>query len=124
MSLLNFPDSIVLVKTTVSAYGKPVYDSETAVNCIFVRNTGYLHNANQNSINSDAVAYLEPYNAFVITNEYRLEEYLVVVDWNEPEQDSWYKVTSTEVNRDSQLTNTIDSVTLNLKKTTGISRVS
>ncbi len=124
MICLEFPDSIVLVKTTVNSYGKPVYDSEADVACIFVRDTGYLHNANQNAIDSDAVAYCDPTTPFLITNEFRVEEYLVVVDWNEPEQDSWYKVTSVAVHRDSQLTNQIDSVELTLKKTTGIARVS
>lgn len=124
MICLDFPDTIVLVKTTVNTYGKPVYASEADVACVFVRDTGYIHSANQNQLNSDAIAYCDPTTPFLITNKYRVEEYLVVVDWNENEADSWYKVTSVAVHRDSQLTNEIDSVELTLKKTTGIARVS
>lgn len=124
MICLDFPDVITLVKTTVNAYGKPVYNSEADVNCVFIRDTGFLQSAHQNAIDSDAIAYCDPSTPFLITNKYRVEEYLVVVDWNEPEQDSWYKVTSVAVHRDSQLTNQIDSVELTLKKTTGIARVS
>lgn len=122
---IAYNDTVTLVKTTVDGYGSQILDDSADVPAVVELNTGYTHAANQDAVTSDAIVLVDPTNAFVQANFYRLEEMLVVIDlFNTPLGDAWYKVESVTVNRDHQLCNQIDNVQLNLKKTVGIAGVS
>jgi hypothetical protein len=119
--MISYPDTITLLTTDVNLYGSEIVDEESEVACAIELNTGYMHTANQDAVNSDAIVFIDPNDPFVVDNFYRLEEMLVVITkYGSKEEDAWYKVTKAIVSMDHQLTNQIDNVQLNLKKTTSI----
>jgi len=125
MTCLAIRDPITLVATTSDEYGAEVLDEQAHLLAAIDLNTGYSHGANQTAVTSDAIVYISPENEFVQDNFYRLEEMLVVIDlFNTPESRSWYKITSVNVARDTQLCNKIDHLELMLKKTSEVLDIS
>lgn len=122
---LNYNDTVRLVKTTVDEYGTQVISDQEEVPAIFGQTTGFGHGSNQDAILSDAVAYLDPTNEFVIENFYRLEGMLLVAQlFGVSLEDAWYRITDISVARTSLTCNDIDNIQVGLKKTTGILGVS
>lgn len=118
MICLDLQDTILLVATAPDEYGTEHIDDQAEVQAAIDLNTGYSHSGNQDAVTSDAVAFISPSNSFVQDNFYRLEEMLVAIDlFDTPDQRAWYKVSSVNVARDTQLCNKIDHLELLLKKT-------
>lgn len=118
MTCLKMNDTITLVATQPDEYGTEEVESEAEVRAAVDLSTGYSHGANQDAVESDAVAFLSPEDEFVSDNFYRLEEMLVSIPlFGTPERRTWYKVVSVNVARDTQLCNEIDHLELLLKKT-------
>jgi len=87
--------------------------------------TGYTHSDHQDAITSDAIAFIDPSNSNVISNFYRLEEMLVIANlFGASEAQSWFKIESVVVARDTLLCNNIDNVQLNLKKVRPVGGIS
>jgi hypothetical protein len=123
--LLDYKDSVEIVKTKVDNYGGQRIDEIETVSCLFISKNSSSHAQNQDSIDSDAELYIDPTSAFVIENFYRLEEMLVIAGrFNTSDSDSWYKITSVSVGEDKLLDNEINNILLRLKKTVGITYVS
>ena len=124
---LNYQDTIRLVKTTLplNGYTTQIIEEIEEVDALFIQNTGWSHSEFQNQIDSDAELYIDPENSFVIENVYRLEEMYVVANlFSDTEADCWYKITSVAVGMDKLLSNQIDNILLQLKKTAEIPSVS
>jgi hypothetical protein len=122
--MIQYSDTATLVKATVDEYGTERIEETADVPCIIELNTGYLHFDNQDAVNSDAVVFVDPEDEFVQDNFFRLEEMMVIITkYGSPQSEAWYKVTSVGVNTDHQLSNRIDNVQLNLKKTTEIEAI-
>lgn len=123
---LNYPDTITLMRTEPSNYGgdEDVVEEEE-VSCIFLQSTGWTQGAQRREITSDAVAYVDPSNQFVLDNANRLEGMLVLAElFGVTRADAWFRVIDVTVNRDHLLNNQIDNIELALKKSSRPKNVS
>lgn len=118
----EYPDLITIVETTLDGYGNETVADQAEVEAIWEQNTSWRHGASQDTINSDAVAFVSPDNDFVQDKFNRLEGMMVMAEFFGGTD--WYRITSVTVSRDTQLTNEIDNIQLNLKKSSGITGVS
>lgn len=125
MTCIDYKDTITLITTTVDNYGAEVVESEYEVPAIVEMATGYIHTDNQAAITSDAIAFLDPSNSDLIANFYRLEEMLVIANlFGASEAQSWFKIESVVIARDTLLCNQIDNVQITLKKVRPIGGIS
>lgn len=123
---MDFQDQVTLVLTTPDSYGTPLISDTHVVGAIVIfGGIGTVFTHNEDVVTADVTVYLDPSDAWVQANHYRMEELLVVAPlFNIPQQEAWYKVRDAKVSRDVLLTNQIDSVRLSLKKTSSIGYVS
>ena len=124
--LLDYKDSVVFTKVSPTGYGNnKTVDSEATVPCTFIQNTGQRHGNFSDAVESDAVVYPDPTDDFIVANYLRLEGmYVKAALFGASSDISWFKVESVTINRDHLLTNTIDNIELNLKKTSPVPTVS
>lgn len=119
----DYVDVVQLVRPRLAAdgYSTEVIDEVADCDALFVENTGYQRSSNQAAINSSASVYLDPNNAFVLANYDRLEGMYLIADLlGGSAAQGWYKITSVNVGQDKLLTNSIDNVECQLKKSTEI----
>lgn len=123
---LNYQDVATFVKVSSGGYGNDkTVTQQIDIPVIFLQNTQASHSRFQDSIESDAICYVDPFNSFVINNYNRLEGmYILQPLFGSADSQSWYKIISVTVNRDHLLGNEIDNIELRLKKTTPIAGVS
>lgn len=121
-TLLNkYPDTLEFVRAHKDGYGDETIAERVAVKCVFVQTTGWQRGSYSNPITSDAIAYVDHMDEWVIANAYRLEEFKVVANpFNSPERLAWYKVSSSIVGKRPLVNNTMDNVQINLDKTVEI----
>lgn len=118
---VDYKDSVRLIAPGVSGYGSEYISTEATIPAIFGQGTGWAHGNNQTAVTSDAFCYIDPNNAFVVSNFYRLEGMLIVAQlFGVAASDAWYRIVHVAIGRDSLLCNKIDNVLLSLKKTTEI----
>lgn len=122
---LDYKDTINLVDPVIDAYGAEKIGQVEQVPALFIQNTGWQHQNNQDAIDSDGEIYIDPTHWFVVENAYRLEELLVIANpLGGSNADAWYRIIDVTVGQDKLLTNKIDNIRLELKKTTEIPYVS
>ena len=126
MKKICYLDTVTFYKVYSGGYGSSkLVETSGDVNCLFIQNTGYGHSTNQDYINSDAVCYPDPENAFLINNHYRLEGmYILAPFFDVSNEYGWYKVTSVNVNRDLLIMDKVGNIELTLKKTAKLPMVS
>lgn len=125
MSCLIYNETVILIDPDIDDYGSEQMGESASVPAIFGQRTGWAHGSNQTAVTSDAVAYLDPTNVFVSGHANRLEGMLLVAQlFGVSAPDAWYRITEVSVGRDSLLCNDIDTIQVNLKKTTEIAGVS
>lgn len=125
--LIDYKDQVVLVLTAPGdAYGtREVVETHTASAVVVFGSIGARHAANQDNISADVTVFVDPSDAWVQDEHYRLEELLVVIGlFGTPQADAWYQVTDVAIHRDHLLSNQIDNVQLSLSKTASIGYVS
>lgn len=124
--ICNYQDEATFYKVIPGSYGnKKIVTEAESVALMFLQNTGFLHSQSQDVINANAAAFIDPENDFVKNNYIRLEGMYVAISlFGAPHEISWFKVTSVTINRDILLTNQIDNVQIELKKTTALPGVS
>lgn len=122
---LTYKDSVSLVDPVIDSYGGERIGQIEVVPALFIQNTGWQHNDNQTAVTSDGEIYIDPTNSFVVSNFYRLEDLLVIANpFGAASNDSWYRIIDVTVAQDKLLTNQIDNIRLQLKKTTELPYVS
>lgn len=126
MPKLIYNDTATFVKVTASGYANSKsVEEQDAVPVIFLQNTGFLRSSFRETVDSDAVCFPDPLNEFIVSNHNRLEGmYILAPLFDIDNEDGWYKVINVTINRDHLLTNTIDNIELQLKKTRRIAGVS
>lgn len=121
MSLCKFPDVVELVKTKKNKWGDEVIHERVAVKAIFHQGTGWTRGSYSNPITSDAIAYIDHRDEWVISNAFRLEEFKVVASpFGSPDNLSWYKVAMVDAPKKSLTTNKLDHCLVQLDKTVEI----
>lgn len=116
--MIKYRDEAIFYEIVSTGYANSKRTTDSGVvESVFLQNTGFLHGANQDAVNSDAVLYPKPENEFVAGNANRLEGMMVKVKmYGSSSDESWYKVISVAVNRDHLLDNKIDNIECLLKK--------
>lgn len=118
MVLCKFPDIVELVRTDKDGYNDAVILERVAVKAIFTQSTGWMRGSYSNPITSDAIAYINHKDPWVVANAFRLEEFKVVANpFNSPERLAWYKVSNVDAPRKSLTTNVLDHCFVELDKT-------
>lgn len=122
---LDYKDSISLIDPVIDEYGAEKIGQVETVPALFIQNTGWSHSANQAQVDSNAEIYIDPTHWFVVQNYYRLEDMLVIANpLGGDADDAWYRIVDVTIGQDKLLTNSIDNIRLELKKTTEIPYVS
>lgn len=122
---LDYKDTVQLVDPVIDSYGAEKIGQVETVPALFIQSTGWSHNSNQTAVDSDGEIYIDPEHWFVIANTYRLEDMLVIANpFGSANGDAWYRIVDVIVAQDKLLTNGIDNVKLELKKTTELPYVS
>lgn len=125
-ALLKYQDTATFVKVIASGYANSkTSQQQIDVPVIFLQNTGFERSSFRETVDSDAICFPDPENAFIIANSNRLEGmYILAPLFNVEEDEGWYKIVAVTVNRDHLLNNEIDNIELALKKTRKIPGVS
>lgn len=126
MPALTYQDTATFVEVSADGYSSnKTVVSQDCVPVIFLQNTGFMRTNFQEGVDSDAVCYPDPFDPFIVDNNYRLEGfYLLAPLFDASDAEGWYKVTQVTINRDHLLGNQIDNVELQLKKTKPVPGVS
>lgn len=125
MIYLDYKDTIKIVDPVIDSYGAEKIGQIEEVDCLFIQITGWEHSNNQDGITSDAEIYIDPEHWFIKANFYRLEDMLVIANpFGEAEADAWYRIINVTVGQDKLLSNGVDNIRLELKKTTELKYVS
>jgi hypothetical protein len=116
---MRYQDTITMYKGKSSGYGNTKQvDEQALVSAIFIQSTNFIRAGFSENTDADAICYVDPHNAFVSENNYRLEGFYILAPlFDVSDEAGWYRVESVTVNRDHLLTNKIDNVELSLKKT-------
>jgi len=116
---LDYPDTALFVSVTSGGYSNnKTMEAQVLVPVIFLQNTGFARGSFQDTFDADAICYPDPLNDFVIENNNRLEGmYILMQLYESTVEQSWFKIEKVSVNRDHLLSNTIDNISLALKKT-------
>ncbi len=91
---LNYQDSIILVDPVIDSYGTEKIGRMETVKAIVGQATGYTQANHQASITSDAIAYLNHEDAYILSVYKRLEGMFVIISEGEAQADSWYRIDS------------------------------
>jgi hypothetical protein len=119
---LDYPDLVTFYSAVSTGYrGSKVAVEAEDIPCYFLQNTGFAQGANQEAVTSDGICFPDFSNQFIVENFNRLEGmYILAQLFGGEANKSWFKITSVTINRDHLLTNEIDNIELNLKKTTAL----
>ena len=121
-----YQDTATFVKVSSGGYGNDkTVTQQIDIPVVFIQNTQLNHARFQDSIDSDAICFVDPNDPFVIENYHRLEGmYILEPLFGAGDDASWYKIIDVTTNRDHLLGNMTDNVELKLKKTRPIAGVS
>lgn len=123
---LIYQDTLTFVSVESGGYSnKKTSTQQVDVPAMFIQNTGFSRSQAQDAVDADAICYPDPESAFIQEKFNRLEGlYVLAPLFGAGDEQSWYKVVESVVNRDHLLTNKIDNIELRLKKTKAIAGVS
>jgi hypothetical protein len=122
---LDYKDTISLIDPVIDEFGNEKIGQVESIPALFIQNTGWSHQSNQDAITSNGEIYIDPEHWFVLANADRLEELLVIANpFGASNGDSFYRIVDVTVGQDKLLTNQIDNIRLELKKTAEILYVS
>lgn len=121
---MKYPDSVILVDPVVDEYGSEKIGRMETVLASVGQVQGYSQGSHQADITSDAIAYLEPTNSFLVEKSNRLEGMLLITSEGEAQADAWYRIVSVNVGKKSLTSNVLDNVQVGLNKTIPIVGVS
>lgn len=114
-------DTVKLVTTTADMYGDKTVTVLTEVKSLFIQRTSVNHDSNADSIQSDAIVYLDPQNQLVLDNAYRLEGmYIIAQPFGQSQDESWYRITGVSVGQRKLLDNAVDNIHCTLDKIAGL----
>lgn len=114
-------DTVELVTTSPDMYGDRSIQHIADVRCLFIQRSAMTHDANADSVTSDAVVYLDPTNEVVLENTYRLEGMHIIANpLGQPQSKSWYRIIGVNVGQRKLLDNKVENIHCDLQKVAGI----
>lgn len=122
---MTLTDTVKLATTTADGYGDQTVTVLTEVASLFIQRTSVNHTNHADGVQSDAVVYLDPTNALVLDNAYRLEGmYIIAQPFGQTQAESWYKIVGVNVGQRKLLNNVVDNIHCRLQKVAGLAYVS
>tara|TARA_B100001245_G_C22893621_1_gene430836 strand:- start:2710 stop:3081 length:372 start_codon:yes stop_codon:yes gene_type:complete len=107
------PDTAHIVKVTTDGYGDATISSENEIACAFFQDFSREQSGNQEFTQSDAYAYLDVDNTFIVSKGYKLQGlYFKITPFGE---EQWYIISSVEVAQRKLLTNEVNNVLVQLE---------
>lgn len=108
------PDTAYIVALTKkNMYGDASVLQEHEIKCAFFQQFNRESAANQELTQSDAYAYLQRDNAFILGEGFQLQGLYFRI--NQFGKDQWYIITTVEVAQRKLLTNEVNNVLVNLQ---------
>lgn len=125
MSLFDYQDTATFVWTSSNEYGDRTVIDTAEVDCSFFQDISFIRSQFADSLDTDAIMYVDPDNQALLDKYYRLEGVYVLIDlFGASEESSWFRVVKATISRDNLLSNQIDNIELALKKARPIPNVS
>lgn len=121
---LTYTDGLYICDPVLDEYGSEKIGRVEGVNCLFVSRKQFQHSSNRDEIDSDAVAYLDPSDDFLIEKDYQIQGMLVATGYGNDLGDKWYRIVNVHIAEDKLLNDEIEHIKIFLKKTTEIGYVS
>lgn len=122
---IDYKDIVQIIKPIADGYGSEKIGEVESIPALYIQNTGWNRGPNRMDVTSDAEMYVDPTNSFVMENWNRLDGMLVIANpFSSPASDAWYRIVNVSIGQDKLLSNTIDNIRVQLKKTTEIPYVS
>ena len=122
---MTLTDTVKLATTTFDGYGDNTVTVLTEVKSLFIQRTAVEHTSNEDTVQSDAVVYLDPKNQVVLDNAYRLEGmYIIAQPFSQTQEESWYRIIAVNVGQRKLLDNVVDNIHCALDKVAGLAYVS
>lgn len=122
---MKLVDTVKLATTTSDGYGDKTVTILTEVDSLFIQRTAVVHESNTEGVESDATVYLDPQNAVVLENAYRLEGmYIIAQPFGQSDTESWYEIVGVNVGQRKLLNNVVENIHCSLNKVAGLAYVS
>lgn len=111
MISLKYKDTITVYKMAYDGYADETIEQSADVACLFLSSAGELHYNNTELLNTDAHAYLDPHDPFLVNYSYRLDGMLIKANlFGGQDAESWFRVRMTHVLMDKLLANSVDTI--------------
>lgn len=123
---IPYRDTVTIYEVVPDEYGRSKdIASTSAVSAIFLQSIKIRQSGSQDTIDADAIVYLDPDDTYIQGKSYRLEGmYLRAPIYDSASGDNWYCIESVTVNRDHLLSNQIDNILCILSKSEKLVAVS
>lgn len=115
--LLDYKDPLVLIETAQNGWGDNQISHIEHIQGLFVQGNSQAEASYVERLGTDAHAYLDIENPYVLENAFRLEGmYLVCNIFGGKETESWYKIARVKVGQRKLLGNEVNNVHVFLTK--------
>lgn len=119
--MIVYKDTVKLVEVTADGYNDKTVVLNEPIKSLFHLGASYINGATAEERAADAHVYLNPKDANVLANAYRLEGmYIVANIFGGNEADAWYRIGSVVVGQTKLLSNKVDNVHCFLNKVQAI----
>lgn len=109
--LLNYKDDLLLINTEQDGYGDNTISHIETIKGLFVQGNSQSESNYTEMLGTDAHAYLDIDNPYVLENAFRLEGmYLVCNIFNSNKDESWYKISRCKVGQRKLLGNEVNNI--------------
>lgn len=114
---LEYKDDLVLIQTAQDGWGDNIISHVEHLKGLFVQGNSQSESSYVEALGTDAHAYLDIENQFVLENAFRLEGmYLICNIFGGIENESWYKIARTKVGQRKLLENEVNNIHVFLTK--------
>lgn len=114
MKGLIYQDVATVLRTQTDEYGDEFVADSAEVGCLFRYGMSLAHSNYVDSVGTDAHAYLDINNQFIIDNRHRLEGMYLI--FNRYGNDEWYRIDREVIGRTLLTTNEDNCLHVNLSK--------
>ena len=115
--MISYKDTVKLIEVDADGYNDKTVVLNQAVKALFHLGGSYAQTASAEEHLADAHVYLNPKDANVLVNAYRLEGMYIVANlFGGDEADAWYRIGRVVVGQRKLLENNVDNVHCFLNK--------
>lgn len=109
--LLDYKDDLLLIQTEQDGYGDNTVSHIEPIKGLFIQGTSQSQTNYTEMLGTDAHAYLDISDTYILENAFRLEGmYLVANIFNGSQEESWYKISRCKVGQRKLLGNEVNNI--------------